>query len=575
MTFTAVGSLVSATASTFSLTPATIGDLICVEVIQAFDVPTKVASALSSSNVTWTFVGSYEGSTFEGSAALFIGKVTAASTATVTVTWTGGTPGDAIAIAAREYSSSVGSWAADTFGHIDSAGTNTWASLTPAGSGELYFGYCYSGSASAGSTSGYTYTIDSDSNCCAYNPSCSSSAQAPVLGDSTEQLGMMMLVKELSLAVTTTSLPAAATGLAYSQTLAAANGTSPYTWSVSSGALPSWASLNTSTGAITGTPSAGQGGSTFTVEVTDNASHTATQSLTIGVNLAVTLVGSVGTASGTSSPLTAVYGQSPTANNLLLALISAGSTTAETPAISTAAAGWSRLGSGTIGNSGSAHVQVDAWVKVATGGDAAPTFTQTLSGSPELACYMFELNGASASSPLDVSGVFQSGSSTGTVTFTLSATPSAYGEFAADIMAMERATGTYSWTETGSGWSSGGKLPSGGAVISTQSNYQAAPAPASSLSDAGHFGTDTTAYGAGLIVLIAGATVISAPPLPSAAADPARLHVPDGVRLAACPAAEPAAVGEYHPGLGHGHGQRCGLRRRRRGAQRYRLRFRG
>ena len=80
--------------------------------------------------------------------------------------------------------------------------------------------------------------------------------------------------------VTTTSLPYAVAGQPYSATLAAAGGTTPYTWSISAGALPAWASLNTSTGAITGTPT-GAWNTDFTAEVTDNASLTATQALSL------------------------------------------------------------------------------------------------------------------------------------------------------------------------------------------------------------------------------------------------------------------------------------------------------
>jgi hypothetical protein len=317
-----------------------------------------------------------------------------------------------------------------------------------------------------------------------------------------------------ALAVTTASLPAAATGTAYSQTLAASGGTSPYTWSVSSGSLPSWASLDSGTGAITGTPTSGQPGSTFTVEVTDNVSATATQSLTLDVHLPVTLVGSVGKASGTSSPLTAVYGQTPAAGNLLLALVSAGSTTAETPNISTSAGGWSRLTSGSVGNNpaGTSKAIVDAWVKTAAGGDAAPTFTQTLSGSPELTCDMYELTGANLTSPLDVSGVQQTGSGTSTVTFSVatSAPVGGYGEFAVSVMAQERTSATLTWTETGTGWTSQGKLPASGAsVLFAQSNSQAAPAPGSALTDAGHWSTQSTALGAALILVIAGSQVTS------------------------------------------------------------------
>ena len=56
-----------------------------------------------------------------------------------------------------------------------------------------------------------------------------------------------------ALTVTTSSLPGAVVNQAYSATLAATGGTgSGYAWSLSVGSLPSWATLNASTGVIAG-----------------------------------------------------------------------------------------------------------------------------------------------------------------------------------------------------------------------------------------------------------------------------------------------------------------------------------
>jgi prepilin-type N-terminal cleavage/methylation domain-containing protein len=87
--------------------------------------------------------------------------------------------------------------------------------------------------------------------------------------------------------ITTTSLPNGTIGVAYNQTLAATGGITPYTWSISSGSLPNGLFLNSSTGAITGTPTTA-GTYNFTVKVTDSASCTATQALSIRVGLAIT-----------------------------------------------------------------------------------------------------------------------------------------------------------------------------------------------------------------------------------------------------------------------------------------------
>jgi len=100
-------------------------------------------------------------------------------------------------------------------------------------------------------------------------------------GTTTKQLAIT--VNAAPLTITTTSLPNGALGTAYSTTLAASGGTPPYTWSLSAGALPAGLNLNSSSGAITGTPTE-NGTTNFTAQVTDNASGTTTKSLTLTVN---------------------------------------------------------------------------------------------------------------------------------------------------------------------------------------------------------------------------------------------------------------------------------------------------
>ena len=92
------------------------------------------------------------------------------------------------------------------------------------------------------------------------------------------------------LTITTTTLPAATTGVAYSQTLSAAGGSGTgYTWSVSGTSNLATYNLSlSSAGVISGTPAA-TGTASFTAKVTDSASSTATQALTIQVYNALTL----------------------------------------------------------------------------------------------------------------------------------------------------------------------------------------------------------------------------------------------------------------------------------------------
>lgn len=70
------------------------------------------------------------------------------------------------------------------------------------------------------------------------------------------------------LTITTTSIPDATVGVAYTFTLQASGGTAPYTWSISSGTLPAGLTLNSSTGVISGTPTTA-GSSTITFKITD------------------------------------------------------------------------------------------------------------------------------------------------------------------------------------------------------------------------------------------------------------------------------------------------------------------
>ena len=101
----------------------------------------------------------------------------------------------------------------------------------------------------------------------------------------------LSIVVNPAVSVTTTSLPGGVIGTAYpGATLQAAGGVTPYTWAVTTGSLPAGLSLNTSTGAISGTPSGTfVGPVNFTVTVTDNESPTkktatANLSITISVN---------------------------------------------------------------------------------------------------------------------------------------------------------------------------------------------------------------------------------------------------------------------------------------------------
>ena len=102
--------------------------------------------------------------------------------------------------------------------------------------------------------------------------------------------------------ITTASLPAGITTETYSATLAGSGGTPPYTWSVPEGSLPD--GLTLSDGVISGTPTTA-GTSSFTIELTDSASGTATASLSIVVTAAPPVVATLSYPTDTGATYTA------------------------------------------------------------------------------------------------------------------------------------------------------------------------------------------------------------------------------------------------------------------------------
>jgi hypothetical protein len=141
--------------------------------------------------------------------------------------------------------------------------------------------------------------------------------QATDANQATGQAALSIAITAASpLTITTASLPSGTVGTAYTGTLAATGGVTPYTWSATG--LPAGLTLNASTGAITGIPTAAAT-SNVTVQVADSAKNTATKTLGIVIAAAVSPLtvtasalpaGTVGVAYS-ASPLTVNGGTPP------------------------------------------------------------------------------------------------------------------------------------------------------------------------------------------------------------------------------------------------------------------------
>jgi len=99
---------------------------------------------------------------------------------------------------------------------------------------------------------------------------------------STATGSFQILVRPAPLVILTSALPAGTTASAYSVTLAASGGVTPYAWTLASGSLPSGLTLEGATGTISGTPAA-TGEFPVTVTVTDAQGAAASRSLVIRI----------------------------------------------------------------------------------------------------------------------------------------------------------------------------------------------------------------------------------------------------------------------------------------------------
>ena len=155
--------------STLSVTPATVGDIIVFS-SKVSSTTLSITGISGGGCAVWNAIsGPVVDATNGGTEELWYGIVTTTGATTITLTWSGTNSVDTDLVA-FEFASGLTKtrWAIAAWGsQINTSSTTiTWPSLkSNAASLQAYYGYArQGGTATAGSTTGFTYTVDSDSN---------------------------------------------------------------------------------------------------------------------------------------------------------------------------------------------------------------------------------------------------------------------------------------------------------------------------------------------------------------------------------------------------------------------------
>jgi hypothetical protein len=152
----------SASLATLSVAPVNLGDLL-VLAARPVSVSSIVSTVSGGGVTTWTKLIQYQDASYGADIELWMGPVTVTGTATITLTYTGGT--GTVELTAQEFSVNFGRppvWTFDKASATTTALSTTvpFPSLTPARNVELYVGYGFIGTTGvAGSTPGVVYDV--------------------------------------------------------------------------------------------------------------------------------------------------------------------------------------------------------------------------------------------------------------------------------------------------------------------------------------------------------------------------------------------------------------------------------
>ncbi|WP_281660333.1 putative Ig domain-containing protein [Microvirgula aerodenitrificans] len=218
-----------------------------------------------------------------------------------------------------------------------------------------------------------------------------------------------------TLNLTPVSLGNGTVGVAYSAAVSASGGTAPYSYTITAGSLPVGLSLNTSTGALSGTPST-NGTSNLTITVTDSHSATGSRAYTLTIGAQVPTASAVSAtvaANSSANPITLSLGGGAATSVAVASAASHGTATASGTSITyTPTAGYSGADSFTYtatnasGTSSPATVSITVTAQPASVASSARTLrageavtvdlTDGATGGPFTSAQLVSLTPASA-----------------------------------------------------------------------------------------------------------------------------------------------------------------------------------
>ncbi|MCO7579070.1 MULTISPECIES: putative Ig domain-containing protein [Pseudomonas chlororaphis group] len=273
-----------------------------------------------------------------------------------------------------------------------------------------------------------------------------------------------------TLAITPTTLPDGTQGAAYSQTLSATGGTAPYTYAISAGSLPAGLSLNTSTGVISGTPSA-SGTNNLTVTATDANSATGSRAYSLVINGLAPVANAVSAtvaANSSANPITLNITGGAATSVAVASAASHGTATASGTSITyTPTAGFSGSDSFTYTATNASGTSSPATVTITVSAPSIVLSPGSLSNGTVGTAYNASLSASGGAAPYSyaiTAGTLPTGLSLNTSTGAISGTPSASGTFNLTVTATDAnsATGSQAYSIT-----IGAQAPVAGAVSAT------------------------------------------------------------------------------------------------------------